>query len=51
MHMSAKTLSASLPKSSGGAIRQLLGVDRPIPPIYQGLHDPKVVVRALQAAF
>ncbi len=33
------------------AVYELFGLDRPIPPIYQGLHDPKVVVRAFQAAF
>jgi len=33
------------------AVYELFGVDREIPPIFQGLHDPKVVVRALQAAF
>jgi oleate hydratase len=33
------------------AVYEFFGVDRPIPPIYQGLHDPKVGLRALQAAF
>jgi len=33
------------------AVYEFFGVDRAIPPIYHGLHDPKVVVRALQAAF
>jgi len=33
------------------AVYTLLGVDRQIPPIYQGLHDPKVAVKALQAAY
>ena len=33
------------------AVYELLGVDRPIPPIYQGLRDPKVVIKTLQAAF
>jgi len=33
------------------AVYTLLGVDRPIPPIYRGMRDPKVGVKALQAAF
>ncbi len=33
------------------AVYTLFAVDRPIPPIYRGLHDPKVGVKALQAAF
>jgi oleate hydratase len=33
------------------AVYELFGVDRPIPPIYQGLHDPKVGVKALLAAY
>jgi len=33
------------------AVYEFFGVDRQIPPIFQGLHDPKVVVRALQSAF
>ena len=33
------------------AVYEFFGVDREIPPIYQGLHDPKVLVRTLQAAF
>ena len=33
------------------AVYTFFGVDRPIPPIYQGLHDPRVGIRALQAAF
>ena len=33
------------------AVYEFFGVDRPIPPIYQGLHDPKVGLKALQAAF
>ena len=33
------------------AVYELFGVDREIPPIFRGLHDPKVVVKALQAAF
>ncbi len=33
------------------AVSTFFGVDRPIPPIYQGLHDPKVGLKALQAAF
>jgi len=33
------------------AVYELFGVDRKIPPIFQGLHDPKVVVKALQSAF
>ncbi|QCQ90845.1 oleate hydratase [Rhodococcus sp. SGAir0479] len=33
------------------AVYTLLGVDRPIPPIYHGLLDPKVGVGALEAAF
>jgi len=33
------------------AVYEFFGVDRPIPPIYQGLHDPKVGFKALQAAF
>ena len=33
------------------AVYGLLGIDKPIPPIYQGLHDPKVGLDALAAAF
>ena len=33
------------------AVYTFFGVDRPIQPIYQGLHDPKVGIKALQAAF
>lgn len=33
------------------AVYRLFGVDRPIPPIYQGLHDPQVGLQALTAAF
>ena len=33
------------------AVYEVFGVDRQIPPIYQGLHDPKVGLKALQAAF
>ena len=33
------------------AVYEFFGVDRPIPPIYQGLHDPKVGVKALLAAY
>jgi oleate hydratase len=33
------------------AVYEFFGVDRPIPPIYQGLRDPKVSLKALQAAF
>jgi len=33
------------------AVYTLLEVDRPIPPIYHGLVDPKVGIKALQAAF
>jgi oleate hydratase len=33
------------------AVYRLLGVDRPIPPIYHGLLDPKAGVKALEAAF
>ena len=33
------------------AVYQLFGVDKPIPPIYRGLHDPKVGLEALTAAF
>jgi oleate hydratase len=33
------------------AVYEFFGVDRQIPPIFQGLRDPKVVVRALQSAF
>jgi oleate hydratase len=33
------------------AVYTLLHVDRPIPPIYHGLLDPKVAVKALRAAF
>jgi oleate hydratase len=34
-----------------GPVYRLLGVDRPIPPIYHGLLDPKAGVKALEAAF
>ena len=33
------------------AVYTLLGVNRRIPPIYHGVRDPKVAVKALQAAF
>lgn len=33
------------------AVYRLYGVDRAIPPIYRGLHDPKVGLQALEAAF
>lgn len=33
------------------AVYHLFGVDKPIPPIYQGLHDPQVGLQALAAAF
>ncbi|TFD03998.1 oleate hydratase [Cryobacterium sinapicolor] len=33
------------------AVYEFLGVDREIPPIFKGLHDPKVLVKALQAAY
>ena len=33
------------------AVYRLFGVDKPIPPIYQGLHDPHVGLDALAAAF
>lgn len=33
------------------AVYRLFGVDKPIPPIYQGLHDPQVGLEALTAAF
>lgn len=33
------------------AVYRLFGVDKPIPPIYQGLHDPHVGLEALAAAF
>ncbi|TFD70972.1 oleate hydratase [Cryobacterium fucosi] len=33
------------------AVYEFLGVDREIPPIYQGLRDPKVSLKALQSAF
>jgi len=33
------------------AVYEFFGVDRQIPPIYQGLHDPKVVIKTLQAAY
>ena len=33
------------------AVYEFFGVDRPIPPIYRGLHDPKVGFKALHAAF
>jgi oleate hydratase len=33
------------------AVYTLLGVDRKIPPLYQGLLDPKVAVKALQSAY
>jgi len=33
------------------AVYQLFGVDKPIPPIYHGLMDPKVGLAALESAF
>ncbi len=33
------------------AVYTLFAVDKPIPPVYHGLLDPKVGVRALEAAF
>ena len=33
------------------AVYELLGVDREIPPIFRGLRDPKVLVKALRAAY
>lgn len=33
------------------AVYGLFGVDKPIPPLYQGLHDPHVGLEALTAAF
>lgn len=33
------------------AVYEFFGVDRAIPPIYQGLRDPKVSLKALQSAF
>ncbi|MGO4870011.1 MAG: oleate hydratase [Roseiarcus sp.] len=33
------------------AVYQLFGVDKPIPPIYHGLMDPKVGLQALESAF
>ncbi len=33
------------------AVYRLFGVSKPIPPIYQGLHDPHVGLEALAAAF
>ena len=33
------------------AVYRLFGVDRPIPPIYHGLSDPRVGLKALAAAF
>jgi oleate hydratase len=33
------------------AVYEHFGVDKPIPPIYHGLMDPKVGLKALEAAF
>jgi oleate hydratase len=33
------------------AVHGLFGVDKQIPPIYHGLHDPKIGLTALEAAF
>jgi oleate hydratase len=33
------------------AVYGLLGVDRPVPPVYHALRDPKVAFRALETAF
>ena len=32
------------------AVYEFFGLDREIPPIFQGIRDPKVLVRTLQAA-
>ncbi len=32
-------------------VYQLFGVTKPIPPLYNGLKDPKVGLQALRAAF